>query len=151
MTHRTRDGWGWVLAIVGIGSIANGLWMLFDPGHWYEHLPAGVPDTGPLNAHFVRDIGCAFLAVGFAVVAAWRRPEWRPPLVPAAAAFFVMHAGLHVHDTARGLLESDHWWLDAPGVYLPAIVMAVAAWRFNRPDRHHSRPHPREAQEGSPT
>ena len=62
-------GWSLLLAAMGIGSIANGLWMLADPGHWYEHLPAGVPDTGPLNAHFVRDIGCAFLTMGGALVA----------------------------------------------------------------------------------
>jgi hypothetical protein len=125
------DGWGWVLAVVGIGSIANGVWMLIEPGHWYEHLPAGVPDTGPLNAHFVRDIGCAFLAMGGAAVMAWRRPAWRTPLATVVAAFFVMHAILHVHDTVRGLLAADHWWLDAPGVYAPALLLAYAAFRLN--------------------
>ncbi len=120
-------GWSWFLAIMGIGSIANGVWMLLDPGHWYEHLPAAVPDTGPLNAHFVRDIGCAFLAMGLALCAAWRRPDWRAPLVLVAATFFVLHAALHVHDTALGLLGHHHWWLDAPGVYLPAVALVWAA------------------------
>ncbi|MGH0036067.1 MAG: DUF4345 family protein [Myxococcota bacterium] len=143
------DLWGLLLAASGAFSIANGVWMLLDPGHWYEHLPAGVPDTGPLNAHFVRDIGCAFVAVGAALVAAWRRPAWRAPLTATAAAFFVMHALLHVHDTARGLLEADHWWLDAPGVYAPALLLAYAAHRFNtRP--HDPRPTGAGVQEGSP-
>lgn len=126
-----RDLWGWAFAAIGLVSVANGIWMWLDPAHWYEHLPAGVADTGPLNAHFVRDIGCAFLAVGGALVAAWRHLPWRPPLVTTAAAFFVLHAVLHVHDTVGGLLEADHWWLDAPGVYAPALLLAWAAFRLD--------------------
>ena len=34
---------------------------------------------------------------------------------------------LHVHDTLRGLVESQHWLLDLPGVYLPAVLLVVAA------------------------
>ena len=101
--------------------------MLADPLRWYHDLPAGVPDTGPFNQHFVRDIGCAFLAVGVAQVWAAFRPAWRAPLVAVAAIFFVGHALLHVFDTARGAVPSEHWWLDLPGVYLPALVLGYAA------------------------
>jgi len=139
MTRRASgsgNGWGVVFLVMGLGSIANGLWMLLEPGHWYEHLPAAVPDTGPLNAHFVRDIGCAFLTVGGALCAAWRRPEWRVPLVAVAAVFFGLHAALHVHDTTRGLVGHEHWWLDAPGVYAPALLLAWAVWQITlRPRR----------------
>ena len=51
---------GWVVAVLSLVSLVNGVWMLADPIRWYEKLPAAVPDTGPFNAHFVRDIGCAF-------------------------------------------------------------------------------------------
>ena len=68
MTTRSLDGWGWLLAVIGAGSAANALWMLVGPMHWYTDLPAAVPDTGPFNPHFVRDIGCAFATVGTSAV-----------------------------------------------------------------------------------
>ena len=65
--HRTLDAWGWIFAIFGAICVANALWMLAGPLHWYHELPAAVPDTGPFNPHFVRDIGGAFFAVGVAL------------------------------------------------------------------------------------
>lgn len=41
----------WIFALLSAG---NGLWMLVAPQSWYYHLPAGVPDTGPFNHHFVQ-------------------------------------------------------------------------------------------------
>ena len=127
------DGWGWVLLVLGVGSIANALWMLAGPMHWYTDLPAGVPDTGPFNPHFVRDIGCAFLTVGVAQVWAAFEPSARRPLVAVAALFLVAHAALHVYDTVVGNLPHSHWWLDLPGVYLPAAILAAAYWFHRAP------------------
>ncbi len=124
---KPSDRWGALLLVLAVGSLVNGIWMLVSPGHWYHHLPAGVPDTGPLNAHFVRDIGCAFVTFAFALGWAWRVPAWRTPLVVTTAIFFVAHAVLHVHDVARGLLTSDHLLLDAWGVYAPAVLVVAAA------------------------
>jgi hypothetical protein len=133
-SSRKLDGWGWLFAVLGFAMIANALWMLAGPMHWYTDLPAAVPDTGPFNPHFVRDIGCAFLTVGVALVWAARSVRFRVPLVGTAALFLVAHAILHAYDTLRGALGSDHWWLDLPGVYLPAIVLAWAAWTLMRGD-----------------
>jgi hypothetical protein len=127
-----RDGWGWLLLALGLGMAANGIWMLLDPGSWYHELPAGVPDYGPLNVHFVRDIGCAFVTVGVALVWAARRPAHRLPLAAIATLFLVAHAVLHVHDTLRGLVDAHHWWLDVPGVYLPAVVLVIACFQLKR-------------------
>ena len=121
------DGLGWLLLAIGAGAIANALWMLAGPMHWYRELPAAVPDTGPFNPHFVRDIGCAFLTVGLALVWAALRPALRFPLVAVAAVFFVAHAILHVYDTAVGNLPHPHWWLDLPGVHLPAVVLVAVS------------------------
>ncbi len=133
MTRRL-DGWGWLLLVMGVGSIANALWMLAGPMHWYRELPAAVPDTGPFNPHFVRDIGCAFLTVGVAQVWAAFDARARRPLVAMAALFFAAHALLHIYDTAVGNLPHGHWWLDFPGVYLPALLLAAAAYAHRAPE-----------------
>ncbi len=125
-------GWTLVIVVIGVVGLVNGIWMLVDPSRWYTDLPAGVPDYGPLNIHFVRDIGCAFVTVGVALLWAWRRPAFRLPLVATATLFYVAHAVLHLHDSARGIVDSDHWWLDAPGVYLPALLLVAASVAFAR-------------------
>ena len=60
--------WTWVFLISGLGNLANGFWMLARPAHWYATLPAAVPDFGPLNEHFVRDIGATFTMLGIALL-----------------------------------------------------------------------------------
>src|SRR5512145_3182814 len=93
---RAMDGWTIVLGIAAIGNLANGLWMLADPPHWYATLPAAVPDFGPLNEHFVRDIGCAFFLIGVALAVAAFVPRWRLFACLAAAGFYGLHALVHI-------------------------------------------------------
>ena len=132
MNTKSLDTWGWVFLVIGAGSIANALWMLAGPMHWYTDLPAAVPDTGPFNPHFVRDIGCAFLTAGCALVWAARSRAYRLPLAATAALFLGAHALLHIYDTVVGNLPSDHWGLDFAGVYLPAIVLGGLVARLPR-------------------
>ena len=99
--------------------------MLADPPHWYTNLPAGVPDFGPLNEHFVRDIGCIFFLLGAGLVWSAFVPRWRVPACVAAAGFSVLHALVHVLDTARGLVGPEHWRIDMAGVYVPAVVLVL--------------------------
>lgn len=121
----------WVL---GLTNLAHGLWMLLAPEHWYLHLPAGVPDTGPLNVHFVRDIGAAFFTIGAAFCAAAPRPRLQRSVLLGATLFFVLHAVVHVFDMLTGRLHHGHWLIDFPGVFLPAILLSVLClprwWRI---------------------
>jgi hypothetical protein len=112
----------WIFGVVCLG---NGLWMLVSPGGWYNGLPAGVPDTGPLNLHFVRDIGAAFLTLGAVFCCTAPRASRHRSVVLAAAFFFSLHAVIHLMDLAAGRLGSHHWLLDLPGVFLPAIILGV--------------------------
>jgi hypothetical protein len=123
--HATHDVWTWVLVALGVGNIANAAWMLGSPAGWFSGLPAAVPDFGPLNEHFVRDIGSAFLTGGVALIWAAFVPRWRVPLVAPVTLFFVLHALAHVFDTTRGLVGPAHWLIDVPGVYLPALIMVA--------------------------
>lgn len=131
----SRDLSLWIILVIGVATIANALWMLAGPMHWYTDLPAAVPDTGPFNPHFVRDIGCAFLATGIALVWAFFSPRFRLPLVSIGALFLAAHAILHAYDTLRGALGHEHWLLDLPGVYLPGILLPIFALRFALRDR----------------
>jgi len=128
------DPLGWLLIVLGVLTLGNALWMLAGPQHWYTDLPAAVPDTGPFNPHFVRDIGCAFLTTGVALIWAARSLRFRLPLVSVAGLFLAAHAVLHFYDTVRGALGHDHWLLDLPGVYLPGILLPVIAIRLARAD-----------------
>jgi len=111
-------------------NIANGLWMLIAPTGWYHDLPAGVPDTGPLNTHFVRDIGAAFLTIGVAFYVASSRPPMRRAVLLFSTMFYVLHAAVHVLDLATGNLPAGHWLIDLPGVFLPAIALVVLCVRW---------------------
>ena len=116
---------GAIFWVLGLANLANGLWMLVAPAGWYHHLPAAVPDTGPLNQHFVRDIGAAFTTIGIAFCAAASRPAQRRGVLLAATLFFGLHALIHVADLAAGRLHAGHWLVDFPGVFLPAIFLGV--------------------------
>jgi len=119
----SRDTWRIVFLLAGLGNLGNGLWMLADPYGWYTRLPAAVPDFGPYNEHFVRDIGCAFSGLGVLLLWGALVPAVRLPALVAATLFSAMHALVHVYDTARGFVAPAHWAIDTPGVYAPALLL----------------------------
>jgi hypothetical protein len=129
---RTFDAWTIALGIFAFSNLANGIWMLIDPVHWYYNLPAGVPDFGPLNEHFVRDIGCIFFILGAALALAAYAPRWRVAACALNAAFYVLHALVHVVDTLRGLVGPEHWMIDMSGIYVPALIMVVVTYALAR-------------------
>lgn len=102
----------------------NALAMLFASFWWYGAVP-GVTATGAYNPHFVRDIGAAYLVTAGGL--AWF--AWRPvqgwPALAAAAAFLLLHAGIHVFDASCSANPLADVIRDLPGVYLPALL---AAW-----------------------
>lgn len=120
-----------LLALLGVGGLANGLWMQLDAAGWFARV---APDVAPFNVHFVRDVGAAYLATGAALVAAALRPAWRVPLVATALVFHGLHALGHVRESASGELASFHWLADLPGVHLPALVLlALLVTQARRP------------------
>src|ERR1700677_2366352 len=110
----------WVL---GAALAANGLFVLGDPAAWYAAVP-GVTMTGPLNPHFVRDIGCAYLMAG-ATLAAFAVDARARPAALAGGAFLALHALVHLWDMASGREDLHHFVQDLPGVFLPP---AIALW-----------------------
>lgn len=126
------DPLGLVLLLFGIGNAANAAWMLGSPISWYTQLPAGVPDFGPLNEHFVRDLGAMFLVSGVLLLYAAFRSSWRRFAVTMNLGWYAIHSIVHVYDTLRGLVGREHFLVDLPLVYVPTILLVVVYWLIVR-------------------
>jgi len=126
-----------ILAIIlAIFHGANGLVMLFAPETWYASVP-DVTETGPLNQHFVRDIGLAFIAAAAAMALFARDAAKRMLLVPAAV-FLGGHAGLHLiematHGTNAGDAARDLAVIVLPGLLPLALLIMRPAREAVRP------------------
>jgi len=107
-------------SLLGFLLVANGLLMLVDPAAWYAHVP-GVPETGPLNPHFVRDIGCAYVVAGTALIGYAFEERLRAAAL-AGALFLTLHALVHIADAAAGRGHSDQALVEVVTVFAPAVV-----------------------------
>jgi hypothetical protein len=123
---RGFDMRGLVAWVLGIGLAVNGLIMLAVPADWYAMVP-GVAGTGPFNAHFVRDIGAAYLVAGATLVWFALDRAARPAAL-AGAAFLAIHALIHLWDAAAGREHAHQLLADLPTVFLPPALAIWIAW-----------------------
>jgi hypothetical protein len=111
-----------LIGIAMLGALGNGLFMLFAPGEWYAAMPT-VRFTGPLNTHFVRDIGMAYLAC--AMILAWALPNlysrWLAAL--AGGLWLALHAGVHAYEVISGICGPGLFWADFAGVFGPPLLV----------------------------
>ncbi|MGH9880637.1 MAG: hypothetical protein ACRD6N_04310 [Pyrinomonadaceae bacterium] len=108
-------------------TLVSGLWMLFFPLSWYTDFPAAISYTGPFNSHFVRDLGVTYIVVALAFGWCSLRLGRARPVHLGLTIFFTGHALIHIVDIATGRLPLSHWLVDAPLVFLPAVIMIVLA------------------------
>lgn len=121
-----------LLLIAAVTTIANGVFMLAKPLDWYVFVPT-VITTGPPNAHFIRDIGLAYLGSGLILLYATVDParHWRAALV--GGLWLTLHGLLHIYEVAAGICGPATFWADAPAVIgQPALVIAALAVLFAR-------------------
>jgi hypothetical protein len=119
--------------LLGVAAIANGTFMLVNPGGWYFSVP-GVTTTGPFNQHFVRDIGLIFLLLGGAFFLGSARPHLRVPTWGAAAIWLSGHALFHFWEVAVGICGPSALARDFPAVTLPAVIsLAITIWAIATP------------------
>ncbi len=112
-----------ILAVIGLFEVSNGTYMMFRSREWFESAATG---TGGYNAHFVQDVGAAFIVSGVALLAgAWRPRYW--PAALTGAAFPGAHGLIHV----AGMFpeHSHHIVRDFWGILMPAALVLWAAWR----------------------
>jgi hypothetical protein len=118
-----------ILVLLGLLHLANGLWMLTAPEAWYAAVP-GVTMTGPLNHHFIQDIGLAFLASGAGLALAFRPGAVVAALALAGATWPMLHALLHIWGwLAHGFpADTPVAMSEVVGVVLVSAVGFVLAW-----------------------
>lgn len=73
--------------------LLTGLTLMIDPQGFYENAP-GVSDTGPYNAHFMRDVGFAFTVSALGIAYGLRKGL--KPLILFGAAWLAMHGLYHL-------------------------------------------------------
>jgi hypothetical protein len=112
-----------LLLIAAVTSIANGAFMLVRPLDWYVFVPT-VLTTGPPNAHFIRDIGLAYIGSGLILLYAAADParHWRAVVV--GGLWLTLHGLLHIYEVAAGICGPATFWADAPAV----IGQPLAVW-----------------------
>lgn len=119
-------------ALLGMFLIANGVYMLVAPEPWYWAVP-GVPDRGPFNQHFIRDIGIVYLLMGIAFAVGIAREQLRTMLWMAASSWLLGHAIFHVWEVVVGICSPEALIQDFVGVTLTALLaLALAAWSYRQ-------------------
>jgi hypothetical protein len=83
------------LILLGLIHLGNGSWMLVAPDGWYAAVP-GVSMTGPINHHFIADIGLAFVASGVGLLLGARDMRTAGAFAVAGATWPALHALLHL-------------------------------------------------------
>lgn len=139
-SQAANDRWPIVLGFFAAGNLTNAAWMLASPAHWYLNLPANIPGSGPLNEHFVRDIGCIFFLLGIALAIGTFVRAVRLPSMILASAYSLLHALVHVYDSARGLFEPGHWRVDVVPIYLTTLLLLWLTAKLARQDSVAARP-----------
>jgi hypothetical protein len=118
-----------LLLVVGLIHVVTGVAMLVAPGVWYVVVP-GVVMTGPFNAHFIYDIGMAFLASGVMLALGARGGRNAAAYACAGAVWPVLHALIHVKGwLSHGFpAETNVAISEGVGVVALAVLGALLAW-----------------------
>lgn len=107
--------------ILGFILTANGSWQLLAPESWYWAIP-GLPDRGPFNQHFVRDIGIIYALSGVGLILGGLRPEQRMAYWWAPALWLCGHAIFHLWEVMAGICGPEALLEDFAGVTVPALL-----------------------------
>ena len=129
------------IKVMAVVSIANGCWMIAHAWSWFAFIP-GVTDTGEANAHFIHDVGIAYVTCGIGLLWCLRHLDRAWPVFAGIALFNGGHAIGHVVEILAGQLPASHWLIDLPLVFLPSLALVLSAIPTNwqRLSGHPARP-----------
>jgi hypothetical protein len=117
------------LALLGLFHLINGLWMIAAPAAWYAAVP-GVVATGPLNHHFIVDIGFAFVASGAGMTAGLLAGARAAPFALAGATWPCLHGLFHIWEWISAGLPHDPRELLSTGIGVIVVSLGgfALAW-----------------------
>lgn len=110
-----------IALLLGLAMLGNGVFMTMAPESWYWMVP-GVPDRGPFNQHFVRDIGFIYMLAGAAFIYGSVYTRHRLTLWLMPTAWLVCHAIFHIWEVVVGICGPESLVEDFAGVTLPALL-----------------------------
>ena len=119
--------------LLGFVLVVNATWQLVAPESWYWAIP-GVPDRGPFNQHFVRDLGIIYALTGVGLILGALRPQRRLTYWWAPTLWLAGHALFHFWEVLVGICSPASLLEDFTGVTLPAIA-TLALLLLARNDR----------------
>ena len=111
----------WIALLLGAVMLANGVFMTLAPESWYWVVP-GVPDRGPFNQHFIRDIGFIYILAGVAFIYGAVYVKHRLMLWLFPTAWLTLHAIFHIWEVIVGICGPESLIEDFGGVTLPALI-----------------------------
>lgn len=119
-----------LLAILAVSGIVVGPWAYFAPRHWYDTFPgmglSWLPQLGPFNEHFVKDVGAFYLGLTVLSVVTFVHIT-NVTLVRVAAATWTVFNLLHFifHMQMLHMYEPRDQVLNA--IVLSAVLLISAA------------------------
>lgn len=127
--------WRFALLVFLSGvSGANGVLMVILPQPWYLCIvnPARV---AAYNAHFVTDVGTAYISIGAALLWAAMRPRHAYPLIGIWLLFSLLHAVHHVYEYAGFGIPTRHVLIELAGIWGPVALLGLLLVAFKRDER----------------
>ena len=110
----------------------NGVVMIIAPEFWYQITP-GASDTGPLNEHFVRDIGIAFVVAGIGLWLGVSQTVGASFVTAVIAMLFIAgHGLLHLVEMITMAAALEAVLRDFVLVVLPVLVAIVCLLKLDR-------------------
>jgi hypothetical protein len=124
-----------VLGLIAACFLANGIFMFGWPEAWYVAID--VAHTGPFNAHFVRDIGCAYAASAGGIFYFVWEPDRGRPAALVGISFLGLHGVVHLWDTLAGRSGLAHLTGDSVGVFALPFLAAILGLSIKRSESNH--------------
>jgi hypothetical protein len=107
-----------LVLVIGVSVAAQGVWAFASPRSFYDTLAT----FEPYNAHFLRDIGSAQIAIGAAAVVSVLHPRAIIAGLTGLVVFQVVHVASHVVDRDQG----GNPGFDIPALTVLALITAAA-------------------------
>ncbi|NVJ96538.1 MAG: hypothetical protein HWE25_00200 [Alphaproteobacteria bacterium] len=113
-----------LIGFTALFSLGFGMYMFAEPYGWYDFVDT-VKATGPANAHFIGDIGLAYMVSGLLLGYAAFHPGLRWGAALVGNLWLTGHGLFHIFEVVAGICSVDIFWRDAPGVLGPPLLVFI--------------------------